>query len=80
MSEDLSRYTDDMIGEEVEINIDGVRFMDIVVETWLPNMQRLVGPQMICAHIFARYSMIPDKMRTSELVEKMVRFTGDDGE
>jgi len=61
-------YTDDDIGTEVSTVIEGIQYFDTVIECWLPDGQRIVGPRLKCAHLFARFSMIPQMEMVSEAV------------
>ena len=64
-------WTDEDIGEEVEITIEGIRYFDTVIEMWLPDGQRIIGPQLKCGHIFARFTMLPAMLAASENTKKM---------
>lgn len=61
-----ANWVEDNIGEEVEIEIEGVRVVDTIIELWLPNGHRIIGPSLTCGHIFARFSMLPSMIQASE--------------
>lgn len=62
-------YTEEDIGTEVRSVIEGVEMYDEVIAVWLPNGKRIIGPCLKCAHIFARFSMIPAMMEVNERME-----------
>ena len=70
-------YTDADIGEEVETIIEGIRYTDIIIEMWLPDGQRIIGPRLKCGHIFARYTMLPAMEAASEATKKMFEDVGE---
>ena len=72
------RYTEDDIGEEVEVLIEGIAYMDTIIEMWLPDGQRIIGPQLKCGHIFARFTMLPAMLQASEDTKKMLDMMEDD--
>lgn len=59
-------YTKKDIGTEVRSVIEGVEMFDEIIAVWLPNGQQIIGPTLKCAHIFARFSMIPAMMEVNE--------------
>ena len=59
------RYTEKDIGEEVTLNIDGVELVDVVVKVALPGRGSIIGPTFVCAHIFARLTMMEAMMSAS---------------
>tara|TARA_B100000214_G_scaffold119364_2_gene84377 strand:- start:3066 stop:3302 length:237 start_codon:yes stop_codon:yes gene_type:complete len=63
-------YTADDIGKEVTLNIDGVALQDVVVEVALPGRGSIIGPTFVCAHIFARLTMMASMMQASEHANK----------
>ena len=63
-------YTADDIGTEVTLNIDGVALQDVVVEVALPGRGSIIGPTFVCAHIFARLTMMASMMQASEHANK----------
>ncbi len=65
-------YTEADIGEEVEITHEGIRYYDTIIEMWLPDGQRIIGPQLKCGHIFARFTMLPAMLTASENTKKML--------
>ena len=58
-------YTTEDIGKEVTLNIDGVALNDVVVEVALPGRGSIIGPTFVCAHIFARLTMMEAMMAAS---------------
>jgi len=58
-------YTSDDIGKMVTLNIDGVALEDVVVEVVLPGKGTIIGPTFVCAHIFARLTMMEAMMQAS---------------
>lgn len=58
-------YTSDDIGKTVTLNIDGVALEDVVVEVVLPGKGTIIGPTFVCAHIFARLTMMEAMMHAS---------------
>jgi len=62
-------YTEEDIGTEVRSVIEGVEMFDEVIAVWLPNRKRIIGPTLKCAHIFARFSMIPAMLEVNERME-----------
>jgi hypothetical protein len=73
-----SVWLEEDIGKEVEIIIEGVRLIDEIIEAWLPDGQRIIGPKLKCGHIFARYSMLPAMFAASEATQDMLRQMEDD--
>lgn len=65
-----ANWIEENIGEEVEIEIEGVRVWDTIIEMWLPNGSRIIGPSITCGHIFARFTMIPAMLEASEATKK----------
>ena len=63
-------YTADDLGKEVTLNIDGVALQDVVVEVALPGRGSIIGPTFVCAHIFARLTMMASMMQASEHANK----------
>ena len=63
-------YTQEDIGNEVTLNIDGVALNDVVVEVALPGRGSIIGPTFVCAHIFARLTMMSQMMAASEYATK----------
>ena len=63
-------YTQEDIGNEVTLNIDGVALNDVVVEVALPGRGSIIGPTFVCAHIFARLTMMTHMMAASEHATK----------
>ena len=58
-------YTKEDIGTQVTLNIDGVALDDVVVEVALPGRGSIIGPTFVCAHIFARLTMMEAMMAAS---------------
>ena len=72
-------WTDEDIGNEIQHQIDGVSFLDIVIEMYLPDGRRLVGPSITCAHIFARFTMLPDMVELSNITRRRIeQMEGDE--
>ena len=71
-------WTDDDIDNEIEIVIEGVKMRDEIIEAWLPDGQRIIGPKLKCAHIFARFSMLPAMYAASEATRDALRQMEDD--
>lgn len=71
-------YTKEQIGDEVEIFIEGVKVFDEVIQITLPTGNKLIGPSLSIAHIFARYTMIPSMIAASEATEDMLRQMEED--
>lgn len=65
-------WTDEDIGEEVEITIEGIRYYDTIIGMWLPDGQRIIGPKLKCGHIFARFTMLPTMLAASESTKEML--------
>lgn len=65
-------YVESDIGEEIEMNIDGVTFFDEIVEVCLPDGKTIIGPKFVCGHIFARFTMLDDMMAASEIVKNVM--------
>ena len=63
-------YTKEDIGNEVTLNIDGVALNDVVVEVALPGRGSIIGPTFVCAHIFARLTMMEAMMAASAHANK----------
>lgn len=63
-------YTQDDIGSQVTLNIDGVALNDVVVEVALPGRGSIIGPTFVCAHIFARLTMMEAMMAASAHANK----------
>ena len=65
-----ANWTEDDVGEEVEIEIEGVRIWDEIIELFLPNGTTIIGPSITCGHIFARFTMMPAMLEASEATKK----------
>jgi len=63
-------YTEEDIGSEAQIEIEGVLVWDEVIEMFLPNGTSIIGPSLTCGHIFARFSMLPAMIQASEATKK----------
>jgi len=70
-------WTDEDIGNQVDVVIEGVRYTDTIIEMWLPDGQRIIGPQLKCGHIFARFVMLPSMLQASEETKKMLDMMED---
>ena len=64
------KYTKKDIGNQVTLNIDGVVLNDVVVEVALPGRGSIIGPTFVCAHIFARLTMMEAMMAASAHASK----------
>ena len=60
-------WTEKDIDTEVECEIEGVKYMDMIVKVYLPNGQIIIGHQLVCGHLYARFSMLPDMFEKSEM-------------
>ena len=60
------QYKPEDIGTMIEVTIEGVTYMDEIIGVWLPDNQYVIGPRLKCAHIFARFSMVPPMLATSD--------------
>tara|TARA_R110000765_G_scaffold407047_1_gene504206 strand:- start:41 stop:271 length:231 start_codon:yes stop_codon:yes gene_type:complete len=74
---DAKVWVESDIGEEVEVFIEGIRYFDTVIEMWLPDGQRIIGPQLKCGHIFARFTMLPAMLSASHETKKTLDMIGD---
>ena len=63
-------YTQDDIGSQVTLNIDGVALNDVVVEVALPGRGSIIGPAFVRAHSFARLTMMEAMMAASAHASK----------
>jgi hypothetical protein len=63
-------YTEEDIGSEAQIEIEGVLVWDEVIEMFLPNGTSIIGPSLTCGHIFARFTMLPAMIQASEATKK----------
>ena len=66
-------WTEENLGDEVEVSIEGVKYLDTIIEVYLPDGQRIIGPKLKCGHIFARFSMLPAMFAASEATQEMLR-------
>ena len=66
------KYVESDIGEEIEMNIDGVTFFDEIVEVCLPDGKTIIGPKFVCGQIFARFTMLDNMMAASEIVKNVM--------
>mgnify|MGYP005999652823 CR=1 FL=1 len=67
---EVEQYTSKDIGKTVTLNIDGVALEDVVVEVALPGRGSIIGPTFVCAHIFARLTMMEAMMAASDYASK----------
>lgn len=67
---EVKQYTSEDIGKTVTLNIDGVALEDVVVEVALPGRGSIIGPTFVCAHIFARLTMMEAMMAASDYASK----------
>jgi len=65
-------YTEEDIGEEIEIEIESVKVWDQVIELMLPNGTTIIGPSLTCGHIFARFTMLPAMIAASDATRKQM--------
>ena len=63
-------WTEEDIGETVELDVDGVRVPDTIIQMWLPNGHQIIGPSLTCGQIFARFTMLPSMIQASEQTRK----------
>ena len=63
-------WTEEDIGESIELDVDGVIVPDTVIEMYLPNGHRIIGPSLTCGHIFARFTMLPSMIEASEATKR----------
>lgn len=73
MNEEQRIYTEEDIGTEVLSVIEGIQHYDEVIEVWLPNGQRIIGPSLKCGHLFARFTMIPAMLEASVRLQELHR-------
>ena len=67
---EVEQYTSKDIGKTVTLNIDGVALEDVVVDVALPGRDSIIGPTFVCAHIFARLTMMEAMMAASDYASK----------
>ena len=77
-NEEEKIWTEEDIGTEVTVVTEGIRHTDIIVEAYLPDGQKIIGPRLKCGHIFARFSMIPAMEQASQATKDMIMQFGDD--
>ena len=63
-------YTESDIGAQVRTTIEGVEYIDTIVGVWMPDQQFVIGPRLKCAHMFARFSMVPGMTATSDAIQE----------
>ena len=63
-------YTEEDIGKQVRTAIEGVEYYDTIVGRWMPDQQFVVGPRLKLAHMFARFSMVPPMLATSDAIRE----------
>ncbi len=68
----MTEWKKEDVGKETPVFIEGVKVIDMIVEVMLPDGQVIIGPQLACAHIFARYSMVPAMEMVSEATQKTI--------
>ncbi len=64
------KFVKQNVGLEVEIEIEGVKIWDEIIEMYLPNGTSIIGPSLTCGHIFARFTMLPAMIQASELTKQ----------
>ena len=77
-NEEEKIWTEEDIGTEVTVVTEGIRHTDIIVEEYLPDGQKIIGPRLKCCHIFARFSMLPAMEQASQATKDMIMRFGDD--
>ena len=65
-------YTEDDIGSEVFIVHEGVGYYDVIVRVNLPDGQTIIGPQLTCGHLFARFTMLQPMFDFSHQVDEAI--------
>ena len=73
MNDKQKIYTEEDIGTEVLSVIEGIQHYDEVIEVWLPNGQKIIGPSLKCGHLFARFTMIPAMLEASMRLQELHR-------
>ena len=63
-------WEEEHIGQAVELDVDGVKVPDSIIEMWLPNGHRIIGPSLTCGHIFARFTMLPALLEVREATKR----------
>ena len=70
--QELNEWKQYDIGKSVVVFIEGIKYEDTIVKVCLPDGQIIIGPSLKCAQIFARFTMLPDMMRVSDMmIERM---------
>ena len=72
----MEQYNEENIGDVVSMNDKGITYEDEIIEIYLPNGQKIIGPSLGCGKIFARFLMIPDMINASEQIKKMIEENG----
>jgi len=63
-------WKEEDIGDEVLIEIGGISLFDDIIEIMLPNGRIVIGPSLQLAHIFARWTMVPQMIEVSEATRR----------
>lgn len=63
-------WTEEDIGKSIELDVDGVVVPDTVIEMYLPNGHRIIGPSLTCGQVFARFVMLPPMIEASEATKR----------
>jgi hypothetical protein len=64
------KYTEDDVGKEVEIVIEGVTVIDTVDVTYKPDATPIYGQQLSLCHIFARFSMLEPMLAWNGIIQE----------
>lgn len=72
----FDEYTEDLLGMIVTVNDDGVVYQDEIIEVYLPSGDKIIGPSITCAKIYARWFMVADMLQKSEMIKKMIDEQG----
>ena len=65
----MSAYRESDIGSMKTVVVEGIEYMDEIIGVWLPDNQYVIGPRLKCAHLFARFSMVPAMLATSDAIK-----------
>ena len=70
--QECDEYTEDLLGTIITVNDNGVVYQDEVIEVYLPTGDKIIGPSITCAKIYARWFMVADMLQKSEMIRKMI--------
>ena len=62
-NEAFDEYTEELLGMIVTVNDDGVVYQDEIIEAYLPNGDKIIGPSITCAKIFACWFMVDEMLQ-----------------